>query len=79
MVENGRKRLQTVANGRKRLQTSTKGRKRYLACLTTLHFKQYRFFKRNLSVQYYYHATPGEPWVLLGLHGKSTEPLFFKV
>ena len=30
------------------------------------------------TLQYYYHATPGEPRVLLGLHGDSTEGFLLK-
>ena len=37
-----------------------------------VHSKQYIGSSKR-TIEYYYHATPGEPWVLLGLHGNSTE------
>ena len=45
--------------------------------------KQHRLFRLldmlEGTLQYYYHATLGEPRVLLGLHGNSTEGFFLKI
>ena len=45
-----------------------------------LHFKQYRFLRRNPSVLLY-HATPGEPWgcMVIALKVLFGVPILFRV